>query len=251
MTKKGKKKKKRKTSGIKGFLYKFDFIYIYTCMYIYIFIYFYLFDRWCTVQHKVSVYVGFQGLKHKIIVTFLLIFEKFQCTENFKMVAFTFQKKVNLSFLFECFFYLFLSTTVKTRSLMLTPIPVIDSTLARWVQQIHYILASRRHSVTPNYYGKRPRPTNHSVGSRFFFFQGSYLSDNWAHFFLFFFFFIYFWVFSFPFDRKTNKNLGKLVTFGKKKTFSTCVALFWRHRGDCQLFPNQVLTQHFFFSFGV
>lgn len=101
------KKKKRKTSGIKGFLYKFDFIYICTCMYIYIFIYFYLFDRWCTVQHKVSVYVGFQGLKHKIIVTFLLIFEKFQCTENFKMVAFTFQKKVNLSFLFECFFIYF------------------------------------------------------------------------------------------------------------------------------------------------
>lgn len=43
MTKKG-KKKKRKTSGIKGFLYKFDCMYIYLYVYIYLFIFIYLTD---------------------------------------------------------------------------------------------------------------------------------------------------------------------------------------------------------------
>ena len=147
------------------------------------------------------------------------------------MVAFTFQKKVNLSFLFECFFYLFLSTTVKTRSLMLTPIPVIDSTLAGWVQQIHYILASRRHSVTPNYYGKRPRPTNHSVGSRFFFFFKGLICQIIEHIFFFFFFFFFFFSYTFgyfpsPSIVKPTKTWVNLSPSEKKKLFPPALHYF-------------------------
>lgn len=142
------------------------------------------------------------------------------------MVAFTFQKKVNLSFLFECFFLFIFEYNCQNKISHVNTNPSHRLNASPVGSTNPLYISFQKAQCDPKLLWKTTETNKPFSWFQVLFFFKGLICQIIEHFFFFFFFSYTFGYFPSPSIVKPTKTWVNLSPSEKKKTFSTCVALF-------------------------